>query len=61
MAVPKQKQSKARTRKRRSAHDRISVKNIVWCSNCGGRKLPHRVCLECGQYKGRQIVPVVES
>ncbi len=26
-----------------------------FCSNCGSPKLPHRVCPECGFYKGRQV------
>lgn len=59
MAVPKRKQSKSRSRKRRSQHDKIQAKNIVWCHNCGERKLPHRVCLSCGTYKGRQVIAVV--
>ncbi len=59
MAVPKQKKSKSRTRRRRSSHDVVAAKNVVWCFNCGARKLPHRVCLSCGTYKGRQVIPVV--
>lgn len=60
MAVPKRKQSKQRTRTRRAQHDKISSKNVVWCPNCGERKMPHRVCLSCGTYRSRQVVPVVE-
>jgi large subunit ribosomal protein L32 len=26
------------------------------CPNCHEKKLPHRVCPHCGQYKGREIV-----
>jgi large subunit ribosomal protein L32 len=59
MAVPKQKKSKARTRQRRSQHDRITPKNVSWCEHCGARKLPHRVCLSCGTYKGRQVLAIV--
>lgn len=59
MAVPKGKTSKARTRSRRANHDRIAAKNVVWCYNCGARKLAHRVCLSCGTYRDRQILPVV--
>jgi len=61
MAVPKQKKSKARTRRRRSQHDKISAKNITWCFHCGARKLPHRVCLSCGTYNKRQVIDVVEA
>ncbi len=61
MPVPKQKKSKSRTRQRRSIHDRITPPNIISCSNCGEPKLSHRVCMSCGQYKGRQIVEIVEG
>jgi large subunit ribosomal protein L32 len=60
MPVPKRKQSKMRTRRRRSVHDKITAKNVIACDNCGALKLSHRVCLSCGQYKSRQIIPVVE-
>ena len=26
------------------------------CPNCHEPKLPHRVCKECGQYKGREVI-----
>jgi large subunit ribosomal protein L32 len=59
MPVPKRKLSKMRTRRRRSEHDKIAGKNVIACDNCGMMKLPHRVCLGCGTYKGRQIIQIV--
>lgn len=59
MAVPKQKQSKARTRQRRSIHDKIQGKNTSACPQCGAPKLSHRLCLSCGTYKKRQLVRIV--
>lgn len=59
MPVPKQKKSKCRTRRRRSTHDKVASKNVVWCMNCGARALPHRVCMSCGTYKGRQVIPII--
>jgi large subunit ribosomal protein L32 len=59
MAVPKQKKSKCRTRRRRSEHDKVAAKNIIWCMDCGARKLPHRVCMSCGTYNGRQVVSII--
>jgi large subunit ribosomal protein L32 len=26
------------------------------CPNCSAPRLPHRVCMSCGQYGGEQIV-----
>jgi len=28
------------------------------CSHCGAVVQPHRVCGECGYYKGRQVMDV---
>jgi len=60
MAVPKQKSSKGRT-KRRRAHKSISVKNVVKCPHCGKPTMPHRVCPNCGFYKDQEIVDVLKK
>lgn len=57
MAVPKKKTSQAR-RDQRRAHDAIKSPGFVACPNCGAPHLPHRVCRECGYYKGRAVVAV---
>ncbi len=54
---PKRKLSKGR-RDRRRAHDALSVKNLVLCSNCGSMRLPHAVCPNCGHYQGREIIEI---
>jgi large subunit ribosomal protein L32 len=28
------------------------------CPQCGAVKLPHRVCSNCGTYRGRQVIDV---
>ncbi|MFP4510089.1 MAG: 50S ribosomal protein L32 [Spirochaetota bacterium] len=56
MAVPKNKASKARTRRKHSINSKLRVPNLVTCSNCGSMKLPHRVCPKCGFYKGKQVM-----
>ncbi len=33
-------------------------KALVLCPECGSRKVPHRVCNNCGMYKGRMVVDV---
>ena len=57
MAVPKCKQSKARTGKRRSQW-KLSAPEIVRCPRCHSFKLAHRVCKECGFYKGKEVIKV---
>ena len=55
MAVQKRRTSKTRKNKRRS-HMRLSMPGMVECPNCGEAKLAHRVCKECGSYKGEEVV-----
>ena len=55
MAVPKQKQSHARTNKRRSQH-KIAPPPLQSCPQCHSPVLPHRVCPTCGHYRGREVV-----
>ena len=55
MAVPKQRQSHARTNKRRSQH-KAEMPGLRHCPRCHSPRLPHRVCPTCGTYAGREIV-----
>ena len=55
MAVPKRKQSKARTGKRRS-HIKFASKNIIEDKKSGEYRLSHHLDLKTGMYKGRQVL-----
>lgn len=55
MAHPKHKLSKQRRDKRRT-HDKLTAPTLATCSNCGAAVLYHRVCPECGFYRGRLMV-----
>ena len=55
MAVPKQKQSHARTSHRRSQH-KVAVPSYNACPQCHSPRRPHRVCPVCGSYKGREVL-----
>ncbi|MGD2051302.1 MAG: 50S ribosomal protein L32 [Acidimicrobiia bacterium] len=55
MAVPKKKMSRSRTR-RRKAGWKVTAPATVACPQCGSPRLPHRVCHECGNYKGREAI-----
>lgn len=56
MAVPKRRVSKARRDKRRSSVWKLSPPAFARCNHCGQLMVPHRVCGNCGFYKGREIV-----
>lgn len=58
MAVPKRKTSKQRKNKRRT-HISANVATISQCSNCGSPVEYHRVCAECGYYRGKQAIEKV--
>ncbi len=49
------KTSRCRRNKRRT-HWVVKAPQLVDCPRCHQPKLPHRVCLACGYYKGRQVV-----
>jgi large subunit ribosomal protein L32 len=55
MAVPQRRTSKTRKNKRRT-HFKLQVPGMVTCPECGELKLAHRVCKNCGTYKGNQVV-----
>lgn len=55
MPNPKRRHSKSRSRKRRT-HYKAEVSTISTCSNCGAPTLYHRVCTECGHYRGKQVI-----
>jgi len=55
MAHPKRKISKTRRDKRRT-HDSIKPSTFYIDPNTGEAVLYHRVCVETGYYKGRQVM-----
>ena len=60
MAVPKRKQSNARTGARRS-HDFKKPVQTVACPDCNKMIQPHTVCPNCGKYMRRTVVNVGEE
>lgn len=60
MAVPKKRRSKANSRVKK-AHWRLEVPNLRPCPNCGFETLSHRACVQCGTYKGRQVIQFKEK
>jgi large subunit ribosomal protein L32 len=45
--LPKKKQTRSRTRRRRSHHAK-SAANVADCPRCNSPKLPHAACTNCG-------------
>ena len=37
---------------------KLETLKMVECPQCKAKKLPHRVCLACGYYRGVQVVEV---
>jgi large subunit ribosomal protein L32 len=57
MSVPKQRHTKGR-RDRRRANIKIKSKNLVKCSHCSKMIEKHRVCPNCGYYKGKKVIEI---
>ncbi len=60
MAVPKRRTSRAKRRTRR-AHDSLAAPARSVCPQCQEPKLPHRVCRNCGTYRGREVIQTDEE
>ena len=58
MAVPNRKVSKARRDKRRSNVWKLSAPAFSKCTNCGVLTVPHKVCKNCGFYKGTEVIHI---
>ncbi len=57
MAVPKRRTSKSK-RDMRRAQGKLTVPRLVPCPQCHELKPTHRVCLNCGYYKDREVLKV---
>ncbi len=45
----------------RRAHDFLTATGVSECPNCHEKKLPHRACAKCGEYKGRAVLETKEA
>jgi len=55
MAHPKRKTSKQRRDKRRT-HYKAKAPTVFSCPNCSATIRYHRVCPECGHYRGKLAI-----
>lgn len=56
MAVPKKRTYRTRKNTRRAQNIKIKSSSLSTCPQCKQPKLPHRVCIHCGFYKGREVI-----
>ena len=55
MAVPFRRTSKTKKRMRRT-HLKKEVGELTTCPKCGATIQPHRACMACGFYKGKDVL-----
>lgn len=48
------------TRNRRSHHG-LEEPRLSVCSDCKASYLRHRICVECGRYRGRVVIDMTEK
>jgi len=60
MANPTHRHTRSRRDKRR-ANWKLSAPNISLCPECNEPTLSHRICLNCGSYRGKKLIEVVEK
>ena len=42
----------------RRAHHALTAARLCACFNCGANHERHKVCLECGMYRGKQVMKI---
>ena len=58
--LPKKKHSSKR-KGGRNAHRGIKPMTLSVCPQCRAPRLPHRACVECGTYNGRNVISSKEE
>ncbi len=53
---PAGKTSRAKKNSRRAQTFKLNLPDLVECPQCHEMKLAHRVCKNCGYYKGKEVV-----
>ena len=47
--------------KNRRSHHGIIIGGTIRCEKCGAEALPHKVCQNCGFYRGKEAVDVLKK
>lgn len=59
MGLPAKRRTK-QSKRERAAHFAISAASTTTCPKCKHAILPHRVCANCGYYRGRDVLKLKE-
>ncbi len=57
MGLPGHRRTSSHKR-RRASHFALQAKHHTLCSHCQQPVPPHQACLNCGYYRGRQILKI---
>lgn len=57
MSEPKKRHTSTRSGNRRS-HLALKAAGLQNCPKCKAKIIPHRVCKNCGYYKGRDVLQI---
>ena len=60
MGKPRRHHTKSRTNMSRS-HIALKPMEFIICTHCKTQIRPHRVCPNCGYYKGEEVVNVLKD
>jgi len=60
MGVPNKRGTKS-TRNQRRMHIFVTAPILALCPKCGRPVLSHKACQNCGYYKGREVINVLEK
>lgn len=55
MGLPGHRRTSSHKR-RRAAHFALKKVTLAACPKCKAPNLPHRACMNCGTYAGRQVI-----
>ncbi|OQY46533.1 MAG: 50S ribosomal protein L32 [Anaerolineaceae bacterium 4572_78] len=59
--LPKRRISRRRQANKRARYLRIKMPHLIPCPECNILRIAHTVCMNCGKYKGKEIIPIEEK